>query len=206
MSRKPYPTDVSDDEWNFVAPYLTLMNQDAPQREYPLREVFNALRYMARGGEAWRMLPHDFPPWQVVYQQTRRWFNAGVFETMVHDLRAILRLCEGRNPDPAAAVIDSRTLQSTPESGRRCGYDGAKKKKGSKVHAAATALFLSHRDTDNDCMKRYYVQRDHARLEVTLRELDRRLMWQASGAPMLPKKCRDLTKALRSRWVQNASD
>ena len=61
MSRKPYPTDVSDDEWNFVAPYLTLMTPDAPQREYPLREVFNALRYMARGGEAWRMLPHDLP-------------------------------------------------------------------------------------------------------------------------------------------------
>lgn len=140
MSRKPYPTDVSDDEWNFVAPYLTLMNHNAPQREYPLREVFNALRYMARGGEAWRMLPHDFPPWQVVYQQTRRWFNAGVFETMVHDLRAILRLCEGRNPDPTAAVIDSRTLQSTPESGGRCGYDGAKKRKGSKVHAAVDTL------------------------------------------------------------------
>jgi transposase len=140
MSRKPYPTDVSDDEWNFVVPYLTLMNQDAPQREYPLREVFNALRYMARGGEAWRMLPHDFPPWQVVYQQTRRWFNAGVFETIVHDLRAILRLCEGRNPDPTAAVIDSRTLQSTPESGGRCGYDGAKKRKGSKVHAAVDTL------------------------------------------------------------------
>ncbi len=140
MSRKPYPSDVSDDEWNFVAPYLTLMNQDAPQREYPLREVFNALRYMARGGEAWRMLPHDFPPWQVVYQQTRRWFNAGVFETMVHDLRAILRLCEGRHPDPTAAIIDSRTLQSTPESGNRAGYDGAKKRKGSKVHAAVDTL------------------------------------------------------------------
>ena len=131
---------MSDDEWNFVAPYLTLMNQDAPQREYPLREVFNALRYMARGGEAWRMLPHDFPPWRVVYQQTRRWFNAGVFETIVHDLRAILRLCEGRNPDPTAAVIDSGTLQSTPESGSRAGYDGPKKRKGSKVHAAVDTL------------------------------------------------------------------
>jgi transposase len=74
------------------------MSPDAPQRDDPLREVFNALRYMARGGESWRMLPHDFPPWQVVYQQTRRWFNAGVFETMVHDLRAILRLVRTARP------------------------------------------------------------------------------------------------------------
>jgi transposase len=140
MSRKPYPTDVSDDEWNFVAPYLALIDENAPQREYPLREVFNALRYISRSGEAWRMMPNDLPPWPVVYQQMRRWFRAGVFETMVHDLRAALRLLDGRAPDPTAVVIDSRTLQSTPESGGRAGYDGAKKKKGSKVHAAVDTL------------------------------------------------------------------
>ena len=140
MSRKPYPTDVTDDEWNFVAPYLTLMREDAPQREHSLREVFNALRYVARSGEAWRMMPNDLPPWPVVYQQMQRWYKAKVFETMVHDLREILRLLDGRNPDPTAAVIDSRTLQSTPESGSRAGYDGAKKRKGSKVHAAVDTL------------------------------------------------------------------
>lgn len=140
MSRKPYPTDVSDDEWNFVAPYLALIDEDSPQRQYPLREVFNALRYIARSGEAWRMMPNDLPPWPVVYQQMRRWFKAKVFETMVHDLRAALRLLDGRAPDPTAVVIDSRTLQSTPESGGRAGYDGAKKRKGSKVHAAVDTL------------------------------------------------------------------
>ncbi len=107
MSRKPYPTDVTDDEWNFVAPYLTLMREDAPQREYSLREVFNALRYVARSGEAWRMMPNDLPPWPVVYQQMQRWYKAKVFEAMVHDLREILRLLDGRNPAPTAAVIDS---------------------------------------------------------------------------------------------------
>lgn len=140
MSRKPYPTDVTDDEWNFAAPYLTLMREDAPQREYTLREVYNALRYVSRSGEAWRMMPNDLPPWPVVYQQMRRWYQAGVFETMVQDLRAILRLCEGRTPDPTAAIIDSRTIQSTPESGGRAGYDGAKRRKGSKVHAAVDTL------------------------------------------------------------------
>jgi transposase len=140
MSRKPYPTDVTDDEWNFACPYLTLMRQDAPQREHSLREVFNALRYVARSGEAWRMMPNDLPPWPVVYQQMQRWYQAGVFETMVHDLRAILRLLDGRNPDPTAAIIDSRTIQSTPTSGGRAGYDGAKRRKGSKVHLVVDTL------------------------------------------------------------------
>jgi transposase len=136
-NRKPYPTDVSDEEWAFVAPYLALVREDSPQRVHDLREVFNALKWIVRAGASWRMLPHDFPPWEIVYQQARRWLKAGVFEQMVHDLRALLRLASGRAPDPTAAVLDSRTLRSTPESGHRAGYDGAKRKNGSKVHAAA---------------------------------------------------------------------
>ncbi|BAU10279.1 putative transposase [ISY523a: - 968419] (plasmid) [Leptolyngbya sp. NIES-3755] len=140
MSRKPYPTDVSDEEWVFVAPYLTLMSEDAPQREHSLREVFNGLRYVARSGGAWRLMPHDLPPWAAVYQQTQRWMKAGVFETMVHDLRELLRLLSGRNEQPSAVILDSRTLQSTLESGHRAGYDGGKRKKGSKVHIAVDTL------------------------------------------------------------------
>jgi len=83
MDRKPYPSDVSDEEWAFVAPYLTLMTEDAPQRRYPLREVFNSLRWIVRTGAPWRMMPHDLPPWPVVYQQTQRWLRAGVFEQMI---------------------------------------------------------------------------------------------------------------------------
>jgi transposase len=140
LSRKPYPTDVSDEEWAFAAPYLTLMSEDAPQRKYPLRELFNGLRYVARGGISWRMVPNDLPPWHTVYEQTYRWLAAGVFEQMVHDLREILRLAAGRHEEPTAAILDSRTLQSTPESGARAGYDGAKRKKGSKVHMAVDTL------------------------------------------------------------------
>ena len=139
-NRKPYPTDVSDEEWSFVAPYLALVREDAPQRTHELREVFDALRWIVRAGSSWRMLPHDFPPWEAVYQQTRRWLLAGVFEEIVHDLRALLRLAQGRAPDPTAVVLDSRTLRSTPESGSRAGYDGAKRKKGSKVHVAVDTL------------------------------------------------------------------
>ena len=83
--RKGYPSDVSDEEWNFCVNYLTLMKEDAPQREHTLRQVFNALRYLIRVGGAWRMLPNDLPPWNVVYQQTQRWIKAGCFEAMAHD-------------------------------------------------------------------------------------------------------------------------
>src|SRR5437773_1994271 len=102
MNRKPYPTDVSDEEWAFVAPYLMLMMEDAPQRDYPLREVFNGLRYVVRGGISWRMIPNDLPPWYTIYQQTQRWLKAAVFEAMVHDLRELLRVAQGRPPQPSA--------------------------------------------------------------------------------------------------------
>jgi len=140
MARKLYPSDVTDDEWTFVLPYLLLMREDAPQREHDLREVFNALRWIVRAGSPWRYLPGDFPPWEAVYQQSRRWMAAGIFETMTHDLRELLRVAEAREKKPTAAIFDSRTLQSTPESGKRSGYDGAKRKKGSKVHVAVDTL------------------------------------------------------------------
>lgn len=139
-NRKPYPSDVSDEEWAFVAPYLALIREDAAQRTHDLREVFNALRWIVRAGASWRMLPHDLPPWEAVYRQTQRWLAAGVFEAMVHDLGALLRAAEGRDRQPTAAILDSRTLRSTPESGHRAGYDGAKRKRGSKVHAAVDTL------------------------------------------------------------------
>ena len=140
MERKAYPSDVSDEEWAFVAPYLTLMTEEAPQRDYPLREVYNGLRYIVRGGIPWRMMPNDLPPWYTVYQQTQRWLNAGVFEAMVHDLRALMRLAAGRKEQPTAVILDSRTLQSSPESGDHAGYDGAKRRKGSKTHMAVDTL------------------------------------------------------------------
>ena len=140
LPRKPYPTDVSDDEWAFVAPYLSLMTEDAPQRVYPLREVFNALRWIVHTGAPWRYLPGDFPPWPAVYQQTRRWLDAAVFAAMVHDLRELLRWTAGRKAQPTAAIFDSATRQSTPESGHRAGYDGSKKRNGSKIHAAVDTL------------------------------------------------------------------
>ena len=139
-TRKAYPSDVGDDEWEFVAPYLALLPEDAGQRVHDLRAVFNALRYIVKTGGQWRMMPHDFPPWTAVYQQARRWVAAKVFEHMADDLRMILRVAAGKEPNPSAAVLDGRTMQSTPESGGRAGFDGHKKKNGSKVHIAVDTL------------------------------------------------------------------
>jgi len=142
MPKKPdsYPSDVSDEEWAFCAPYLTLMKEDAPQRGHDLRAVFNALRSMVRAGCPWRLLPHDLSPWRVVYEQTQRWNQAGRLEAMAHDLRVLLRVLAQREGQPTAVILDSRTLQSTPESGARAGYDGYKRRKGSKIHAAVDTL------------------------------------------------------------------
>mgnify|MGYP001554374466 CR=1 FL=1 len=135
-----YNSDVSDEEWEFCVGYLILMREDAPQREHGLRDVFNALRYLVRTGCGWRMLPNDFPPWASVWQQTQRWIKAGVFEAMAHDLRTLIRFQDQRHAAPTAMILDSRTIQSTPTSGERAGYDGAKRRKGSKVHAAVDTL------------------------------------------------------------------
>lgn len=140
-----YPSDVSDDEWAFVAPYLALVAETAPQRKHDLRRTFDALRYVIRSGCPWRYLPSDFPPWAAVYQQAQRWIRAGVFEAVAHDLRVLLRGVAGRRAHPSAAVLDSRTLRSTPESstpesGARATFDGAKRMNGSRVHVAVDTL------------------------------------------------------------------
>jgi transposase len=120
-TRSPYPTDVSDEEWAFVAPYQTLLPEDAGQRKYPLREVFNGVRSIVKSGAHWRMLPHDLPPWPLGYQQLRRWMYAGCFETIVHDLRILLRRAAERPVETAGARWIGRCfrepLQPTRASG-----------------------------------------------------------------------------------------
>src|SRR5262249_60638595 len=107
---------------------------------FSLREVCNGLRWIVRSGSSWRLMPHDLPPWYVVYQQAQRWIKAKVFESLVHDLRAVLRIAEDRQEKPTAAIIDSRTLQSTVESGSRAGYDGRKRRKRNQAQLTVEPL------------------------------------------------------------------
>lgn len=138
--RRSYGTDISDEEWEFVLPYLLLSRHDNRSRQHDLREMFNAVRYIVKTGNQWRFMPHDLPPWPAAYQQMQRWLRAGCFEKIVEDVQSLLRHFGGRKGQPTAVAIDSRTLQSTPESGGRAGYDGAKRRKGSKVHIAVDML------------------------------------------------------------------
>jgi transposase len=132
MSRKLYSSDVTDEEWAFVAPYLVLMKEDAPQRAHDLREVFNGLRWIVRTGSQWRLMPHDLPPWYTVYQQGQRWINAGVFEDMVHDLRALIRLAKGKKELPTAAIFDGRTVHLLPKVEKEPGMTAINVKKAAK--------------------------------------------------------------------------
>ena len=111
--REGYPSDVSDEEWALVVAYLTLMRETAPQREYSLRAVFNALRWMARAGAAWRMLPHDFPPWDTVYGYFSRWRKAGLWEQIHQQLYSQMRGELGRELQASAAVADSQSVKTT---------------------------------------------------------------------------------------------
>jgi transposase len=140
ITHDPYPSDVSDPEWEFVLPYLCLLPEGAGQRVPNLRDAFDALRWPVRCGAPWRYLPKDLPPWEMVSQQTRRWLAAGCFEAIVHDLRAILRFAAGRGPEPTAAVLDGRTIPSTPESGGRAGYDGYVRSVGGKFRDIASEM------------------------------------------------------------------
>ena len=155
LDRPAYPSDVSDEEWALVAPYLALLREDSGQRDHDLREVFNGLRYIVKTGAPWRFMPHDLPPWAAVYQQAQRWLAADSFAAVAGDLRAVLRMAADRHPEPSAVILDSRTLRSSPESGTRAGYDGAKRKKGAKVHLAVDtpghvmALHVTPADVDD---------------------------------------------------------
>ncbi len=110
--------------------------KDSGQRDHELCEVFNGLPYIVKTGAPWRFMPHGLPPWTAVYRQTRRWLSADRFGAVAGDLRAVAREAAGREPEPSAVILDSRPQRSSPESGERASYDGAKRTRGSKVHLA----------------------------------------------------------------------
>lgn len=140
MTRRGYPGDDDDDTYHFLEPYLLLHRPDAGQRKHPIRDVLNAFLWMVRTGAQWAYLPHDFPLAEAVRQLSQRWVVASCFENATHDLRILARAEYGRAPEPSAVVMDGRTLQSTPESGHRAVYDGAKKRKGIKHHLVVDTL------------------------------------------------------------------
>lgn len=132
---KRYPTDLTDEEWARVAPFLPGPARTGRRREVDLREVLNAIRYLVRTGCGWRMLPKDFPPWQTVYWWFRRFVRLMLFRT-IHNIAVMIdRERVGREPSPTAGVLDSQTVKA-PAPGAERGYDAAKKTVGRKRHVA----------------------------------------------------------------------
>ena len=129
MSRKPYPSDLNDDEWEKIKPLLPAPNTMGSPRVVELREVLNAIFYRVDNGCKWRALPHDFPPHQTVYDYFRRWVKTGRWEQINQALVRQVRVYEGRHETPTLAIIDSRSVKGTSKGGLKKGWMDSKRSK-----------------------------------------------------------------------------
>jgi putative transposase len=140
--RKPYPTDLSDAEWTRLRSYLPSLKAETRLRTHSLRDVLDAIFYIVRSGCAWRLLPHDFPPWSSVYYHFRRFRLSGLWSLILKGVRADERKRVGKDPQPTAAIIDSQSVKTTEESAHPSGYDAHKNVKGRKRHLLVDTLGL----------------------------------------------------------------
>jgi putative transposase len=132
--RKPYPTDLSDEEWKYIEPHMPSPKGHGRPRIHSLREILNATFYLLRSGCQWRMLPHDFPRWPTVYHYFRKWRIDGTWESINRAIRERLRVRLKRDPQPSGGIVDSQSIKTSGVGGEQRGYDGGKKIDGRKRH------------------------------------------------------------------------